>query len=84
MVKSKQTDQVYNLKGKVKAETPKAVLIEYWRDKAQHKEVWVPKSVGEFENMTTHFEKMFKVGEQATVAIPEWFIDKNGLEDHIS
>lgn len=77
MVKSKQTDQVYNLKGKVKAETPKAVLIEYWRDKAQHKEVWVPKSVGEFDGSLVR-------GSEVIVAIPEWFIDKNGLEDHIS
>ena len=77
MAKSKQTDQVYNLKGKVKAETPKAVLIEYWREKAQFKEVWVPKSVGDFDGSLVR-------GSIVTVVIPEWFIDKNELEDHIS
>lgn len=79
MVKSKQTDQVYSLKGKVKATTPKAVLLEYWREGRQFKDVWIPRSIaGDPLIIATCI-----VGEEAEIDIPQWFLEKNGLEDYV-
>lgn len=81
MVKSKQTDQVYSLTGKVKATTPKAVLVEYQakQQNSPARQVWVPKSIaGDPLIVAT-----CTVGKIVDLDLPMWFVEKNDLEDYV-
>jgi hypothetical protein len=60
---------------RIKAETKKAILVEFLNTEARLDEVWLPKSQIDY--------KGDKGDENVVIEIPEWLADNCGL-DHLN